>query len=198
MPRSARIIRLVAVSAVVALANACASTAPTPGAATPPTSPNAIHGTASSACDPSAWRAAPVTVTHDPTVPPVPVASAIRTGAHPECRYDRIVFDITGAVPGYQAEYAQSVTTDPADRPVTVPGGGTVFLRVVLHPAQGHTDAGAPTITTRTAAVGYSMLKGYVVTGDYEGHLTVVLGLARSALIRVGELPGRVYLDVSY
>jgi hypothetical protein len=41
-------------------------------------------------------------------------------------------------------------------------------------------------------------LKGYAVTGDFEGHLSIALGLASNTLIRVGELSGRVYLDVSY
>src|SRR5438477_5488446 len=47
-------------------------------------------------CDTLAWKTAPITVTHNPTVPPVPVVTGIRPGQHPECRYDRITFDITG------------------------------------------------------------------------------------------------------
>jgi len=91
-----------------------------------------------------------------------------------------------------------SVTADGSGNPVTVPGGGTKFLLITFHPAQGHTDDGANTIPTKSAALGYQMLKGYVVTGDFEGHVTVALGLAATVQVRVGELSGRVYIDVAY
>ena len=42
------------------------------------------------------------------------------------------------------------------------------------------------------------MLKGYVVTGDFEGYISIALGLARTTMVRVGELSGRLYLDVRY
>lgn len=149
-------------------------------------------------CDPTFWRTAPVTVAHDPQVPPVPVVTGIRTGSHPECRFDRVVFDLNDAQPGYQLRYVTSVSADPSGQPVTVPGGGTKFLLIVMHPAQGHTDAGATTIAPASAALGYPMLKGYAVTGDFEGYLSVVLGLAKDAQIRTGEVAGRWYVDVAY
>jgi hypothetical protein len=81
---------------------------------------------------------------------------------------------------------------------VTVPGGGTAFLLITLHPAQGHNDSGVTTIGTRSAALGYPMLKGYAVAGDHEGYVTIALGLAATTVVRVGELSGRLYVDVSY
>jgi peptidoglycan/xylan/chitin deacetylase (PgdA/CDA1 family) len=149
-------------------------------------------------CDALAWRTAPITVVHNPTVPPVPALTGIRPGRHPECRYDRITFDITGAKPGYEIRYVTTVTADGSGNPVTVPGGGTKFLLITFHPAQAHNDAGEVTIPTRSAALGYQMLKGYVVTGDFEGHVSVALGLAGNVQIRAGELSGRVYVDVAY
>jgi hypothetical protein len=149
-------------------------------------------------CDALAWRTAPVAVTHHPTVPPVPVVTGIRPGRHPECRYDRITFDITGAKPDYVIRYVTSGTADGSGNPVTVPGGGTKFLLITFHPAQGHTDAGANTIGPKSAALGYHMLKGYAVTGDFEGYVTVALGLAGTVQVRAGELSGRVYIDVAY
>ena len=41
------------------------------------------------------------------------------------------------------------------------------------------------------------MLKGYAVTGDFDGVLSVVVGLARATAFRVGRLPGRLYVDVA-
>ena len=97
-------------------------------------------------CDTSAWTNAPISVAHTPTVPPTPVVTGIRAGTHPECRYDRVVFDLNGAMPGYRIRYLASVTADPSGKPGTVPGGGAAYLLIVLHPAQGHNNAGASTL----------------------------------------------------
>jgi hypothetical protein len=216
MPPALPTIRLAALFAAALLATAC-STSTTSGAtanttdtatpvatghagaqsSTPPagTTPATVTP---SGCDRLAWHAAPLTVTHTPPVPPVPVVTALRTGSHPTCRYDRIVFDLNGGTPGYGVRYVSRVTADPSDRPVTVPGGGSALLLITLHPAQGHGDTGTPTIATRVAALGYPMLKGYALTGDFEGRVTIALGLSVSTVIRVGELPGRLYVDVSY
>ncbi len=149
-------------------------------------------------CDSLAWRTAPVTVSHNPAVPPVPTVTGVRAGTHPECRYDRVVFDITGPLPAYEIRYVTHVTADPSGKAVTVPGGGTAYLLVTLHPAQAHNDAGAATITVRSAALGYPSLKGYTVTEDFEGYVSIALGLASHVQIRVGELTGRLYVDVAY
>jgi peptidoglycan/xylan/chitin deacetylase (PgdA/CDA1 family) len=155
-------------------------------------------GTVPSGCDPLAWHSAPLTVSHTPAVPPVPSVTGIRTGSHSTCRYDRIVFDITGSIPGYNVRYVSRVNADPSDLPVTVPGGGSAYLLITLHPAQSHDNRGITTIAARSAALGYPMLKGYALAGDFEGYVTIALGLSATTVIRVGELSGRVYLDVSY
>jgi hypothetical protein len=215
--RTPRISYVWTVAAAVVLLAACGSrspaeqagSAPAPSITTGPAASAAASasGTAASTpgggvillgCDTLAWRTAPLTVVHTPAVPPVPVVTGIRPGRHPECRYDRITFDITGAKPGYEIRYVAATTTDWSGDPVTVPGGGTNFLLITFHPAQGHTDTGTGTIPTTSAALGYQMLKGYVVTGDFEGHLTVALGLAGTVQVRAGELSGRIYLDVAY
>jgi hypothetical protein len=41
------------------------------------------------------------------------------------------------------------------------------------------------------------MLRAYAIAGDFEGHVSVALGLNATAGYRVGELPGRIYLDVA-
>src|SRR3954466_11580779 len=96
---------LYAVMTAALLLTACASTTtPGSGPATPaesPRSPSPEPPTAITsgppACDALAWRTAPLSVSHDLSLPPVPVVTAIRTGSHPGCRYDRIVFDLSGA-----------------------------------------------------------------------------------------------------
>jgi hypothetical protein len=144
------------------------------------------------------WAAGPVTVAHDVAVPPVPVLLGIRSAAHPSEGYDRIVFDFTGPLPGYTVRYVDQVRADPSDRPVTVPGRR--FLLVVFAPAQAHTEAGVATVTTNPVGLGHPMLRGYALAGDFEGHVSVALGLDDVVGFRVGELPGkpgRVYVDVA-
>jgi hypothetical protein len=138
------------------------------------------------------WSTAPVTVAHRPKVPPVPTLTGIRQATHAE-GYDRIVFDIPGALPGYTAAYVTKVRSDGSDRPVAVPGSH--YLRIVLNPAQAHRDSGAPTVTG-VHRVNLPVLKAYAITGDYEGHVTVVLGLNRKAGYRIAELDNRIYVDV--
>src|SRR6185369_9694696 len=178
----------VVASAAIALLSACGVSKPTPTGVIGTTSPTRSAVAASTAtggvilpgCDSLAWRTTPVAVSHNPSVPPVPVITGIRPGKHPECKYDRMVLDISGAMPAYQIRYVSQVTADPSGKSVTVPGGGSSFLLITLQPVQAHTDAGASTITTNSVALGYPMLKGYAVTGDFEGTVSIALGLAKT------------------
>ena len=140
------------------------------------------------------WSTGPVTVVHQPAVPPVPVVTAIRYAGHPSEGYDRVVFDIRGALPGYSARYVTQVRADGSDQPISVPGRR--FLMVVLNPAQAHTDQGAITVTG-VHRTGLPMLVSYAVAGDFEGHVSIALGLNATAGYRIGELPGRIYVDVA-
>jgi hypothetical protein len=168
-----------------------------PGTATgAPATPSATApGGSSSGGTPggtTGWGTSPVSVTHQVAVPPVPVVLAARAAAHGG--YDRITFDISGPLPSYDARYVSTVTEDASGRQVAMPGRR--YLQVRFRPAQGHDDAGRTTLARR-ALLGLPMLKGYVVTGDFEGVLTVTLGLDDTVGFRAGELPGRVYVDVA-
>jgi hypothetical protein len=141
------------------------------------------------------WSTGPVTVTHTPAVPPVPVVTGIRYAGHPQDGYDRIVFDIQGSgLPGYSVRYVPQVLADGSGKLISVPGKR--FLLVVLNPAQAHTANGTTTVTG-VHNVGLPMLRAYAIAGDFEGHVSVALGLNATAGYRVGELPGRIYLDVA-
>jgi hypothetical protein len=156
---------------------------------------DALTATIPTGCDATPWRTAPMQVGHSVAVPPVPVVTGIRAGSHPACGYDRIVFDVTGPTPGYEIRYVQAVTSDPAGAPVTLVGSR--YLLLTLRPAQGHTATGAATIVNRSATLGYPMLKSYAVVGDFEGVFSVALGLRSSTAVRVGELSGRLYIDLA-
>jgi hypothetical protein len=125
----------------------------------------------------------------------VPVVTNLRSAAHTESGYDRVTFDITGPIPNYSVQYVSHVVGDASGNPITVPGQAYLVIR--FNPAQGHTDAGVTTVPTGPQTLNYPMLKGYAVAGDFEGVFTVALGLARTTGFRVGELSGRVYIDVA-
>ena len=180
-------------AAVAALAAGCGanpttlSSTPAPAAAVPaqPVSATTTH---------APWSTAPVTVVHHPAVPPVPVVTGIRYAAHADQAYDRIVFDIPGAPPGYTVKYVTKVVADGSGNPIAVPG--KYFLQIVFTPAQAHREDGTPTISG-VHTTNLPMLKAYAVAGDYEGYVTVALGLNAKTGFHIGELDGRVYIDVA-
>lgn len=138
------------------------------------------------------WTTTPVTVTHQPPVPPVPVVTGVRYAAHDG--YDRIVLDIPGALPGYTVKYVPEVRRDGSDQPVSMPG--KAFLLIVLHPAQAHRADGTATVTG-THSIGLPVIKAYAQVGDYEGHVSIALGVSGVRKFHVGELSDRIYIDVA-
>jgi hypothetical protein len=190
---------------VLGASSSCATAIPAPSP-TPPAiartaapSPSAPTSRSTAAitgagCDTRPWHASPISSARQVAVPPVPVIRAVRTAAHPECGYDRFVLDISGPVPGYEIRYVANVTADPSGAPVSLPGRS--YLLITLRPANAHTAAGAATITRRAQALSYPELRGYVLGGDFEGVVTLALGLQSRAAIRVGEIPGHWYVDI--
>jgi len=200
------VIRLGAVVLLALGAAACATSAkpggggtssgPAGSSAPASTAPASPTTSASPVSCPGGWITGPLTVAHQIAVPPVPVAESIRTGSHPDCRFDRLVIDFSGPTPGYRARFVTQVVQDASGKPITMPG--TRFLVITFSPAQGHTASGASTLPAAVQTTGYPMLRGYAVSGDFEGYLSIALGLAGGVRYRVGELPGRVYVDVSW
>jgi hypothetical protein len=127
-------------------------------------------------------------------VPPVAIITGVRTATHPECGYDRLVLDMTGTAAGYDIRYVTRVAADASGKAITVPGHS--YLLITLRATQAHADSGTATVPAHAAALGYPMLTGYALTGDFEGVVTFVLGLKSATSIRVGELPGHWYIDV--
>lgn len=203
-PVSARALLAVAICvAAVAAASCSSASAPPSGKATPTSQPPAAStapttpatSTSPVTC-PTSWTTGSTTVTHQVSVPPVPVVTDIRAATHPECKYDRVVLDINGATPGYVVSFVTKVIQDASGQTVHLPG--TKFLVIRLNPAQGHKDNGTPMLPSGIHALSYPQLKGYAVSGDFEGVVSIALGLADGTRYRVGELPGKVYIDVAW
>lgn len=149
---------------------------------------------ATGGCDHTAWRTAPLSVTHQISVPPVPVLAGIRTAQHPECGYDRLVLDISGPIPSYSVRYVDQVTTGASGVPIALPGQH--YLLITLRSAQAHSAGGASAISRNVQQPGYPALRSWVLTGDSEGVVTIAVGLPAQASVRTGELPGHLYVDV--
>lgn len=176
--------------------NGAGPAAPIPGG--DPTWPRPGHGGAGGDSSGPEWTTGPLTVTHDLTAPPIPQLVGIRSAAHPNPGYDRIVFDFTGSLPGYTVRYVDEVREEASDQPVAMPGRR--YLLVVFTPAQAHTDTGQASVSPRSKHLNYPMMRGYALVGDFEAYVSVAIGLDDVVGYRVGELPGdpgRIYLDVA-
>jgi hypothetical protein len=197
-PTFSALVRAAVMGAALVAASSCSASnpAPTANSASPAASPATASpgSSAVASCDSGVWRSAPVSVSHVVAVPAVPVVTAVRAAAHPECGYDRLVLDVNGPVPSYDIRYVTQVIADPSGKPITLSGHS--YLLMTLHPAQAHTDSGASTIIQPERTLGYPVLASYAVAGDFEGVFTVALGLHGTTSIRVGELPGHLYIDV--
>jgi hypothetical protein len=127
---------------------------------------------------------------------------AIRVGGHSEGGYDRVALEFD-KLPGYSVRYQAKVTYDGSGEPVELPGHA--YLQIVANPAQAHDDAGRSTLAhppTVPAEVGLPALTSYVLNGDFEGYVSVALGIAEKSGFRVDQYrttTGRyvVYVDVA-
>jgi hypothetical protein len=170
-------------------APASSAFSPTPSASTSTPTPSVAVG-----CDVAPWHPAPVTVTHHVAVPPVPVITAVRVAQHPECGYDRVVLDVHGRNPSYSVRYVDHVIADASGKTITMPGSS--FLLIVIHPAQAHTAAGPPTVTSGVREPGYPALESWALAGDFEGYVRIAFGVSGHVSIRTAELAGRIYIDL--
>ena len=160
---------------------ASATTAPTASTAAPPE-------------DLSGFQTEPFRHEHALSVPPVPEVVAVRAASH--SGFDRVVFDIDGPLPAaVSVRYVDQVVADGSGAPVAV--AGRAYLQVAFDEAQAHTDTGVATIPSRSQP-GLPAIEEVVVAGDFEGHVTIALGLAARVPFRILELggPTRVVVDV--
>jgi len=180
----------VATAVVVGLASGATSVA------TASTRPSQSTASSSASCPAARWHTPPITVTRHFRVPPTPVIKAVRAGKHLRCHFDRLVLDITVRNPGYHIQFVRQVIADPSGKTIKLPGRR--FLLITLRPAQAHKSSGASTLPTKVQVLGLPMLKAWVLAGDFEGVVSIAVGLRAKTSIRVGELRGRLFIDFKY
>ncbi|HEX6694741.1 MAG TPA: hypothetical protein VF035_08605 [Longimicrobiales bacterium] len=114
--------------------------------------------------------------------------------------FDRIVFEFDGdTAPGYHVSYIdRPVRTCGSGEVVPLPGDG--WLEIRMQPSQAHTEAGQPTITSRTRALELPNLKRITMTCDFEADVTWVGGVLSPNEFRVLALTGptRLVVDIRH
>jgi hypothetical protein len=139
------------------------------------------------------WDTGPVSVTRH--VKPVPKVVDLRVGEHQ--RFDRVVIDLHGAVPGYTVRYVRKLTYDASGKPVHLKGKR--FIAVALTPAKAH-NARGHNVYRGPELQQYRMpsLRGVAFTGDFEAVVSFGLALRHRDEFRVIELPGRLVIDLHH
>jgi hypothetical protein len=194
---------IVAITAVAALAAGCA-TAKSPATATSTPAP----GPATSsplATQPLPPPSASTTGSAHGYGPPWPNTARtaqssvlgaqltkITIGRH--AAFDRVVFQFSGGLPGYDIRYVNKISTDPKGDLLPLPG--TAFLRIVFHSASGQASYHGPGVISPALRT----LRQLRLAGDFEGYLSFGAGLSRRAGFNVITLarPDRVVLDIAH
>ena len=142
----------------------------------------------------TSWSTAPRVKARN-VLPPELVA--VRVGRHDG--FDRVVLELRGTPPGYNARYVPQVVEYGSGRPV--PLAGSAFIQVVLNANAHDLDTGAPTWTgPERITAGFPALKQVAFAGDFEGYVTFGLGIGQRTGFRVLELrdPSRIVIDVAH
>jgi hypothetical protein len=131
--------------------------------------------------------------------PVIPAMTAIRTGLN--TGFDRVVLDLTaGPAPGVAYRLTDELTADPSGEIVWLTG--EFFINVTASPAAAHDVNGHPTYTgpQKFRTRNLRNVMAVAVTGDFEGYLSVGLGVRSRTAVNVFTLtaPNRVVIDVAH
>jgi hypothetical protein len=141
------------------------------------------------------WDTSPVVVHRQPQPPPHVVD--MRWGEHR--RFDRVVIDLDGKIPGYTVKYVHRLTYDPSGK--SVPLRGRRFIEIALQPARAHDRHGNSTYHgPRLRQLHLPTLRGVAFLGDFEAVVTLGLSLSHRADFRVFLLhaPNRIVIDLRH
>ncbi|HEY3091281.1 MAG TPA: hypothetical protein VGJ59_24805 [Jatrophihabitantaceae bacterium] len=130
---------------------------------------------------------------HGPTATLV----GVRVGRHLD--YDRTVFDLRGAVPGWNVRYVPALEEDASGR--RLPIRGADVLHVALLGVDAHNARFASTLRTpSTLTPEFPTLRQVRIAGDFEAVVSFGLGLRDRVGFRVFSLtnPTRVVVDVAH
>jgi hypothetical protein len=121
--------------------------------------------------------------------------SAVATACHGS--FDRFVIRARFATPRYDVRYVRRIIADGSG--ATVPLRGTKRIRILFREARGHTESGT-NLLPRVRTPLCPNLRQLKTAGDFEGIVTIGLGLRRKTGFRVFRLtgPARLVVDVAH
>ncbi len=129
-------------------------------------------------------------------VPDIPVLTRIRTGVHPTV--DRIVLDLSGPRPQVSSRFVDELVQDGSGNVEWLTGAA--FAEVHATPAQAHDEVGHPSFEgpRKFRTPNLTNVMAVAITGDYEGVLSVGVGMRKQTWIKAFTLTGptRVVIDV--
>ena len=135
----------------------------------------------------SSFGTVPVSVTHSPALPQTTITS-VRTGVH--AGYDRIVIATTSPVSDYRVAFVSRVISSPKGTVVVVPG--RAFLTITVHSVAWTGTLPFPSFI----AVNGPELLAAVRTQQFEGYVTIALGLQSRTGFRVAQSGNLLIVDV--
>jgi hypothetical protein len=141
------------------------------------------------------WDTGPVLVTRN--VAPIPKVFDLRVGEH--ARFDRVVIDLHGKIPGYGARFVKHLRYDGSGEPVSLKGRRFILLTVTpstAHNARGESIYRGPELRQYRLPT----LRGVAMTGDFEGTVSFGIALRTHANFRVSVLhaPNRLVIDLHH
>lgn len=122
---------------------------------------------------------------------------AVRTSRRDD--FDRVVFELTGNLPGYRVAWSSAPPHQcGSGAVVAVAGGAWLFVR--LDPASAHDEQGRITAGRENERPGLPAVEGLVLTCDNEGVVSWALGAPAELPYRVLPMsdPPRVVVDVAH
>jgi hypothetical protein len=152
--------------------------------------------------DLASWSTDDVSAAYTGGAGPIPTLVDLRVGAHPDQGFDRLVAEFEG-LPGYEIGYRDTIVYDGTGDPVDL--SGKAFIQLVFNPARAHDDDGYPTLTptpNQPVDAGHPALRSYVMNGDFEGYVSVAIGVGEKSGFRVDHFRKDngndvVYIDIA-
>jgi hypothetical protein len=142
----------------------------------------------------AAWGTKPINVSHAPEQPPHVIG--VRVGRHPT--YDRVVLDLDGEITGYSISTVTRLVQDASGRRIQLAGNRLLSIR--LHPADAHDATGSGLFGATRQSFALPVVRAVGLIGDYEGTVTVGVGLSHFTTVRAFELtsPSRLVVDLHH
>lgn len=128
-------------------------------------------------------------VVHAPTSTTQTAVTAVTTGHF--TGFDRIIYYLSGPIPGYRVQYQQTIVADPSGQSIGLPGLSHLLVRMrptsTAHPA--------PQRTVTPLFPELLQIKG---AGDFEGVTQWGVGLSAQTGMRVFTVasPNRLVIDL--